>query len=207
MGCIKLSQRGLFLYAECGSLKTQNDFAQTKKLNSIKIILVIGFKCLYRIKKEKTMKLKFIYLLLLLFSFTQNAVPQTGWLRQNPPQTGNITSICFLDQNTGFVCQSANLYKTTNSGINWSVLTGSKLKVQFLNINTGYSLDAFTNHLYKTTNGGSNWFLLDASYYTSDFYFINPDTGWSCYSYSICRTSNGGNNWDCIVASELACKR
>lgn len=142
------------------------------------------------------MKLKCTYLLLLLFSFVQNVMPQTGWLKQNPPQSGNITSINFIDQNTGFVCQSANLYKTTNSGINWSLLSAGKSRIQFLNTNNGYSLDTLLGQLHKTTDGGTNWFCVEANR-TYDFYFINFETGWISTG-EICRTSNGGINWNCI---------
>ncbi|MGA2668706.1 MAG: T9SS type A sorting domain-containing protein [Ignavibacteria bacterium] len=146
------------------------------------------------------MKPIFIKLLILIISFNQYVFSQTGWLKINPPNYGNITSLSFLDQNTGFIGISGSLYKTTNSGVNWVFLpSGAGQKIQFMNSNTGYTSDVSAMNLYKTTNGGSNWSLV-YQYGPLDFYFMNTDTGWICNSTQICRTIDGGNNWNCSGA-------
>jgi photosystem II stability/assembly factor-like uncharacterized protein len=88
-----------------------------------------------------------------------------------------ISSIYFIDENTGFIGDGdGNIYRTTNAGINWSAhLLNSSFDlnsvndIQFLNTQTGflytsYSMTCATclpviSNIYKTTNGGINWIL------------------------------------------------
>ena len=55
------------------------------------------------------------------------------------------------------------LYKTTNTGSNWSVLTSGfhddLFDITFINDNTGFT--AGYNKIYKTTNAGLNWQTYD----------------------------------------------
>ena len=84
------------------------------------------------------------------------------------PQTGGIGNgqIFFLKQKVNGEYygwqknNDNNLWRTTNSGVNWYQLTVPIVPyifyVQFVDENTGWFTSGF-NGIYKTTNGGSNW--------------------------------------------------
>lgn len=105
------------------------------------------------------------------------------------------------------------IWKTTNSGNNWSIVFDSSLtngkyitNLNFINSGTGYrTTNNAYNTVYKTTNGGSNWTALsvpDVPYpYTINF--VDQNTGWvagktydTYHDYGIViKTTNGGISW------------
>ena len=114
----------------------------------------------------------------------------------------NISSICFVNENTGWKCTGraawgspyGNIYKTTNAGINWSVqqnpvvgtLSNSLLSIKFVNENTGFTCGfiqfvvgqafQFDAYILKTTNGGTNWIeKLRVTRYDDDNWFRKID--------------------------------
>ena len=75
-----------------------------------------------------------------------------------------ITSIYFPDTTIGvFVTESGNIYRTTDSGQNWSIVnstTGKCLALYFIDNKHGWvtSSDGTTNHkIFITVNGGLTW--------------------------------------------------
>lgn len=136
-----------------------------------------------------------------------------SWYNQNIDN--DIIDIFFTNQLTGY-CRAFtyplnNIYKSTNSGNNWSLLYSSEIgcqNFQFVDANIGFFTNptngGLTNDLYKTTNGGLNWL------YTGSFgsglnsmvlYFFDGQNGWlakqdSIYSYqTIHNTTDGGITW------------
>jgi len=122
-------------------------------------------------------------------------------------------SVDFINQYTGwaigfhFVCTPPPLRKiirTTNSGINWSVISldssnnwnyySQSGKMRFVDASTGYLIDEC---IFKTTDGGYNWFYVDSASTLGarGHFYINKDTGWMVRSNPIKRTDNGGLNW------------
>jgi len=120
-------------------------------------------------------------------------------------------SIFFLNQNTGWAMgfyasctppMYCRVLKTTNSGMNWSIINqdssdfgfGHFGKIRFLDHLNGYLL---SRGLKKTTDGGHNWETTDSIVTPSarGYYFANKDTGWIVGHNSINRTDNGGTNW------------
>jgi photosystem II stability/assembly factor-like uncharacterized protein len=113
-------------------------------------------------------------------------------------------SISFPDINTGY-CTGDIYYspsglqvniiaKSTNSGINWSIIKQDSLStyntdLQFLDVNTGYLC---RNQPIKTTNGGLNWFNLPDTSGFYSMYFINANTGWFGKWGGPVITTNGG---------------
>ena len=70
-----------------------------------------------------------------------------------------MKNIYFIDTNTGYCSDNSNLYKTTDSGINWT-LQNTVLNlglISFVNSNIGYCTSG--NSLYKTNDSGVNWTL------------------------------------------------
>jgi photosystem II stability/assembly factor-like uncharacterized protein len=136
------------------------------------------------------------------------------WVHQNSGTNGSLSSVCFINQNTGWVLgmDSINtiILKTTNGGTNWIYSSNSNYlnAVQFINQNTGWivgHMDTWPNYgkVLKSTNGGLNWQnQLNLLYsYLSFVQFIDQNTGWVVGKYNvpprvlILKTTNGGNNW------------
>jgi photosystem II stability/assembly factor-like uncharacterized protein len=116
------------------------------------------------------------------------------------------------DQNLGFASSSnAALYRTTNGGVNWSLVMGETgyRDIHFVNSQTGWKANG---PVKKTTNGGLNWvqqtlpsggILLTSS--ATKLSAFNSDTLWAIGAEAfygagqfrgvIYRTTNGGDNW------------
>jgi len=139
----------------------------------------------------------------------------TNWLIQ---KTGieQLDAVQFIDNNTGyavgklFLTTFLSIYKTTNSGINWTGLNNisglGPTDIYFVNKDTGWiaASENSTGGLYKTTNGGLNWSQqLSGSFGPSKLFFINKDTGWAaCQNTNLYRTTNGGGVWTLQFTSE-----
>ena len=152
---------------------------------------------------------KNLYLLFFIFVTTPFSYSQTGWVTLNPlPPAQELNSVTFLNENTGFACGFASMIlKTTNSGINWSVLKygdlGVYYKIKFINDNTGY-VTANNGIILKTVNGGNNWQTIstggNADYYALHCFDANNiiigGTGGT-----IKRSTNGGTSWENVSIS------
>lgn len=104
-----------------------------------------------------------------------------NWIRKIYSECLRVMDITFLNENTGFnACSNEYFFggfeslgaieKTTNAGLNWTVVTQSNKhhfefhKIAFKNSLTGYALGYYwddtsrdTVMLFKTTNSGDNW--------------------------------------------------
>jgi len=79
----------------------------------------------------------------------------TGW-SQIHSGAGIITSIQFLDAQTGYLASNTGLYKTTNGGTIWtSPSTPNITDMVFTDASNGWYI--YQNQLFQTTNGGLNW--------------------------------------------------
>lgn len=149
--------------------------------------------------------MKILYKILLtsiiVILFNETALPQwCDWFFQEPlPQGFPLSSIRFINQNTGFASGGPNVLKTTNGGLNWIVLTPDCNvsypyfnKVFFTDVSTGYLLG---NLIYKTTNSGLNWYVIP-SITGNDLQFTNSSIGYvTGNSGTIYKTTNSGINW------------
>lgn len=124
----------------------------------------------------------------------------SNWFFVNCPECNNsddFLGIQFLNENIGYAYGDMQIFKSTNSGINWVLIPMSFIvtRGQFLNSTTGWlaGLGAFT----KTTNGGMNWTENNfVNEWTNDVFFINTNTGWIVSNAGgIFKTTNGGSNW------------
>ena len=144
------------------------------------------------------------FILALLLTLSSNLFAQ-NWVWQNPlPGANELFTSYFFDQNTGYIGgEMGTLYKTTNGGINISVIsTGYNYNINsitFLNASTGYMACGYNEKvILKTTNGGNNWSAvnLGTPFALKDIKFINPANGIAVSSYQmIYYTTNGGLNW------------
>ncbi|MDA0198993.1 MAG: YCF48-related protein [Bacteroidetes bacterium] len=102
---------------------------------------------------------------LLFFSGCKKPPPDyLAWETLPQPTTQNLTSVWFLNKDTGFVAGGntytlGEIYKTTNGGKNWQLAhTTSKIifDLQFLNDSIGYAV-GYDNMLLRSSNGGNTW--------------------------------------------------
>ncbi len=122
------------------------------------------------------------------------------------------TSFYFFNQTTGIMGTSGSgkVYKTTNAGTNWFVISNppmyNSLSLIFTDANTGYSARYGVNFIYKSTNGGYNWFELNVTQNQSLFSlsFINNYTGFAAGTNGeIFRTTDGGSVFIANISSEV----
>jgi photosystem II stability/assembly factor-like uncharacterized protein len=132
---------------------------------------------------------------------TSGGVNWNGQLLFNP---GAFTSIHFPDSLTGYACGSGTpLFKTTNTGVNWFMITTPSFSVRslnFVNAMTGWCVD--NSKFYLTINGGISWNEMSNQSICTGFSgfnsvkFFNDLTGWVCGCQgSIYGTTDGGTSW------------
>lgn len=145
-------------------------------------------------------KMIFILLIIHLGMNISNA----QWVLQNTGSTTDFHSVKFINKNTGWICGTGVIAKTTNAGVNWiqqtHPATNKRLdRLSAIDSNTVYCIGMFKTIL-KTTNGGDNWIAIqNGPYGTGDSYnsmfFLNNNTGWiSGSGQKIWKTTNGGDS-------------
>jgi len=135
------------------------------------------------------------------------------WYQINLPVSGQVHRMQFINQNTGWLRMTNGYFlKTTNSGVNWQVLSDTSNHIyyyQFINDSIGYAtgINYLTPELSKTTNGGNNWvpIFYPNPYAFGSLYFVNSDTGWvdallDGLPQQVCmfRTTNGCQTFELI---------
>lgn len=111
---------------------------------------------------------------------------------------GEIFSLNFINNYTGWALSGESILMTTNGGDNWAGVSNgnSIIRAEFMNGQTGYGFTG--NQLYKTNDSGQYWSLTFTGTII-DFNFINSLTGWILSDGDsvslILKTSDGGVNW------------
>jgi hypothetical protein len=122
-----------------------------------------------------------------------------SWNSQNSGTNQDITSIFFVDNQTGWVVgESGTIIKTTNGGENWfnqtSAVNHHLSSVYFTDNQTGWVV-GYSGSVMKTTNGGLNWVLQRSgtTNYLYDVSFADANNGWAVGNNgTILHTTNGG---------------
>ncbi len=147
-----------------------------------------------------------VILFILLFS-SQSTFAQSGWQWQNPlPQGNDLNVVKFLNINTGFAAgEKGSLVKTTNGGINWSVVNFNfdNQPIEFLCVidsNIVYAASSYYYNqasIFKTTNGGNNWVLTATITPSLEcLTFVNANTGFAVVNDDqLKKTTDGGFTW------------
>lgn len=128
-----------------------------------------------------------------------------SWIKKYDfyPMDG-ISSICFINENVGFVSGGFNndsTYKTIDGGNTWSLVNNiSFSKIKFLSNNVGYGIDnsRYVRQLYKTKDAGQTWNVIASyEYDIDDFYFTDEQNGYLVggSSLKLQKTTDGGNTW------------
>lgn len=142
--------------------------------------------------------------------FTSNG--GVNWIQQLNIGSSNPNRLYMVNSRIGFIAEDFNyLRKTTNSGVNWTVVPGADgfLDMHFVDTLTGWKSYGL---MKKTTDGGNSWFtqtlpsggqLLSSG--MGKFSVLNRDTIWgvggqiqagvSTIRGIIFRTVDGGASW------------
>lgn len=106
----------------------------------------------------------------------------SSWIVNYVSGDGLISDICLTDNNTAFAFGYINTVKTTNSGLNWALVSnnlpnGGK-SVNYIG-NTFYALTG--SNVYKSVNGGINWAnseINNSPFVCFSISFVDVNTGW-----------------------------
>ena len=116
-----------------------------------------------------------------------------SWTSQNP--TWPCGKVCFPSDSIGYLYSnytedSMRIYKTTNMGASWLLVTTayfnhSPVNIHFVNDNVGYICGLF--QIQKTIDGGISWTHQSTTGpgfsnfmdWVADMYFFNEDTGYA----------------------------
>lgn len=129
----------------------------------------------------------------------------------NSPGFSRVNGFYFLNSNTGYLCgnSSVNAMKTTNGGLNWTLLpnlpnNGYGYNCVYAkdqnNIFLGVNYDGGSRIIVQTTNGGTTWnqniLPGTTAIEVKDIKFQNANTGFVAgNSTYFAYTTNGGTNW------------
>ena len=146
--------------------------------------------------------LSFFIFFLHLLTAPLKAQTELGWFQLQSGTNLSLTSVYFIDLNTGWVCGSSGVIrKTTDGGLSWiplnSATTYTLYSIRFINSSTGWVVGAGGTLKY-TTNGGTNWLTRSSGtvYPLYSIQFINQSTAWiGGYGGRIMQTTNSGTNW------------
>lgn len=121
------------------------------------------------------------------------------WSIALPGESGVFFNLSIINQITAIAngYYTNKIYKTTNAGLNWFVLTTIPNQYSichFINSNTGFMMN---EKMYRTSNAGASWVIVgnDQHYSRQPFYFINDNTGWFTDTQEIKKTTDGGLTW------------
>jgi len=150
-----------------------------------------------------------------LYRTTNNGISWTDYYT-----TIGIKHISFPDELTGWEAGTytlpypppygtnyAEIRKTTNGGINWSVQISTQensyliYRVFFRNINTGFYNDFSSWSIRKTVNGGTNYLSVTNGGSYKNYYAMNfpsGNTGW-LIGDQIIKTTDGGISFNTIT--------
>ncbi|HMR41214.1 MAG TPA: YCF48-related protein [Ignavibacteria bacterium] len=171
------------------------------------------------------MKNFIIKALVIFLICVSSAQSQSGWVNQSGGTSVNLFSVCFINDQTGWISgDSGVILNTTDSGVNWvrqnSGTTYPLLNIMFADDNTIWASGGYDDNnplcshyyvLLKSTNGGVNWVTITVGvdgFYYNDMSVINENTiytttaGICCPPFcvvsagSVSKTTNSGLTWN-----------
>lgn len=115
--------------------------------------------------------------------------------------------ICFVNEQTGFVCGFGGVFRTHNAGEKWERLSLSGdffMSIHFPSPIVGYVVgDQGT--IAKTDDGGDTWTILrngnrlfQKSRHFTSVWFDDTETGWLAGNCLLWHTNDGGETWQSI---------
>ncbi len=128
------------------------------------------------------------------------------WVELEPVTQGTLSSVSFLNDDTGLVCGANQIWKTTNGGQLWTtVFSGAPEifleEIFWIKENTalavGYNFGNNQAVILRSVNAGAGWAPVSSPVNVNlkDIHFINETTGYVCGQGAVLRTTNGGQSW------------
>jgi len=128
-----------------------------------------------------------------------------NWIGYSTGDTNGVTSLSFINLNTGWaVGKRGVIKKTSNGGLNWTIqnagTTQTLNQVFFADSLNGMIVGGYeiSRIILKTTNGGSNWFNVNSGGTTRlySIYMLNSQNIYAVGdSGTIIFSSNAGSSW------------
>jgi photosystem II stability/assembly factor-like uncharacterized protein len=153
-----------------------------------------------------------LFLLLNFTLLTSVCISQPQWYEQNSNSNRELTDVCFVDENNGWISGwTGTILHTTDGGQTWNPQdappTNAYFSLYFTDAMNGWAV-GYNGKIVHTTDGGQTWVDQTAPV-TTDYYkvyFVDSQTGWIAGgdeggfpSYInhrvILHTSNGGATW------------
>ncbi len=145
--------------------------------------------------------------------FISNLFTQYFWTEQVSGVSTSLTSVSNIDAFNAWACGPNGLViRSTNSGYNWSNLSGNGLPsnislVHIFGINSTAALAAgyigSTTYVYRTSNSGANWSVVftQPNGFVNGIWMQNSASGFIQGNpvggrWSLWKTTSGGVNWD-----------
>jgi photosystem II stability/assembly factor-like uncharacterized protein len=148
---------------------------------------------------------------IIIFIYYLNPV-YSQWIQQTSGTTSSLTSVNFINENTGFcVGSGSTIIKTTNGGNSWILIT-SPVQVNFdyvkmFTVNNVIIGSLGSNLIIRTTDGGISFEILNVNIpsYESKLkiQFVSFLNGYFLTGSYIYKTSNSGSNWVTLNTSIL----
>jgi len=134
-----------------------------------------------------------------------------------------VTAVSFPSADTGYITTWNNVYKTTDSGMTWTMLplsvgteyaSSSRFEqAQFASADTGFLVSSNYTRVFNTVDGGKTWTQQNPTPYSYDvtrgISFLDQKTGYlsleetgACCSGMIIRTKDGGKSWKPVWGSQ-----
>lgn len=138
-----------------------------------------------------------ILIIVFMTLLSNAAFSQSAWTTLSGV-SGFIRDLHFMNNQTGWVAGSTGVYKTTNGGANWTLISSSNEgpPIYFLNESTGFAENK------RTSNGGINWITLSGISSTEDITFTGNTVGFivggSSSNGSIWKTTDAGITWSLV---------
>ncbi|MBO9703523.1 MAG: T9SS type A sorting domain-containing protein [Sporocytophaga sp.] len=149
--------------------------------------------------------MKVYYLMVLILFSSFNLLAQ--WTRLTTGTTETLTTVFFINSDTGFVGGSAGvtttLLKTKDGGKTWKTpninTTNSIRTIRFANKQIGILSTDASSEGFRTTDGGENWTKINTALDgIGDIYIKNADTAFAFNSSNgddVSYSFNGGKTW------------
>lgn len=149
-------------------------------------------------KKLNCLNMKLLHVVFLCILFFTNSI-QTQWEQISTIGNNELRSVKFLNEHTGIIVGQGGIWRSTNSGVNWSqVLSGQDMNaLSFPDNNVGYAVGD-SGRFYNTSNSGITWNLLNTGVTQNlkGVSFVNTNTGWVVGDAGkILKTSTSGITW------------
>lgn len=121
-----------------------------------------------------------------------------------------LRSVHFLNSNTGYYAGDDGIFKTTNGGVDWMLMTtGYFRSVHFVSIDVGYACgtQGYGYGVSKTTDGGKTWTQCFNQGSTANLFLVDAKEGyaaqWAYPFKELYKTVNSGTSWTTINIPDL----